>query len=208
MLSPHCCKHTHTHARTQPTYAHSRTPTHTTCPLFFFCLFFSGERHGAMERHSSVWADAPVTRRRRGGGGGGRCHCHSYQASSSSLALWWSKQETNKQKTRGVLGFLLLCLFSAHTLKCCVLNNAQFWSAAPAARFPLPGLTQPEPDLRWLTLRRIMRPTVRVKSWRVGRNGANRVPTQPMQLPSTCQHQLMQCRRLFCTFKPVSCYSF
>ena len=59
---------THAHTHTQPTYAHSRTPTHTTCPLFFF---FSGERHGAMERHSSSGADAPITRRRRGGGGEG-----------------------------------------------------------------------------------------------------------------------------------------
>lgn len=46
---PHCCKraHTHTNTHSQPTYAHSRTPAHTTCPLF------SRERHGAMERHSS-----------------------------------------------------------------------------------------------------------------------------------------------------------
>lgn len=51
---------THTHTHAQPTYAHSRTPTHTTCPLF------SGERHGAMERHFSSGADAPVTRRRLG----------------------------------------------------------------------------------------------------------------------------------------------
>lgn len=58
--------HARTHTHNQHTHTHALQ--HTPHVLFFF---FSGERHGAMERHSSSGVDAPITRRRRGGGGGG-----------------------------------------------------------------------------------------------------------------------------------------
>lgn len=62
LLQTHTHTHRHTRARThtQPTYAHSRAPAHTTCPLL-------------VEKDMAQWRDTPpprvdarITRRRRG----------------------------------------------------------------------------------------------------------------------------------------------
>lgn len=72
----HCCKQTHTH--TQHTHTHALKHTHTSSS--------SGERHGAMERHSSSGQMHRPP-------GGDRSCCHGYQGSSNSPALWVSKKK-------------------------------------------------------------------------------------------------------------------
>lgn len=117
----HCCKHTHMHNQHTRTHALQHTP---------HVLFL-------VEKDMAQWRDTPPLggctdhQEEMGWGvGEGGNHCHGYQGSSSSLALWVSKQE--KEMKRGVLAFCCCIFRCTHKLKYCILNNVKLWTSLPS----------------------------------------------------------------------------